>query len=118
VLFVAQAEGEKRIAGTVVYVGNMRYYSPLGIAAGEQDGAGCRLLAVAPWAQGQGVGRQLTEECISQAKKQQKAQLILHSTQAMQVAWKMYEAMGFKRAEELDFLQGNLPVFGFRLPLA
>jgi hypothetical protein len=36
----------------------------------------------------------------------------------MQIAWKMYEGLGFQRAEELDFMQGNLPVFGFRLPLA
>jgi hypothetical protein len=33
----------------------------------------------------------------------------------MQIAWKMYENMGFKRAKELDFMQGELPVFGFRL---
>jgi len=27
----------------------------------------------------------------------------------------MYERMGFKRSEDLDFTQGELPVFGFRL---
>jgi hypothetical protein len=29
----------------------------------------------------------------------------------------MYEKIGFKRAEDLDFMQGELPVFGFRLKL-
>jgi hypothetical protein len=27
----------------------------------------------------------------------------------------MYENLGFKRSEDLDFMQGELPVFGFRL---
>jgi hypothetical protein len=35
----------------------------------------------------------------------------------MQVAWQMYERLGFVRAEELDFLQEGYPVRGFRLPL-
>jgi hypothetical protein len=43
--------------------------------------------------------------------------LIIHSTMAMQTAWKMYERLGFKRSEDLDFMQGELPVFGFRLLL-
>jgi hypothetical protein len=36
---------------------------------------------------------------------------------AMQTAWKMYENLGFKRSDDLDFTQGELPVFGFRLKL-
>ena len=32
-------------------------------------------------------------------------------------AWTLYESMGFKRFEEADFLQGELPVSGFRLML-
>jgi hypothetical protein len=34
---------------------------------------------------------------------------------AMALAWAMYERLGFRRAEELDFMQGELAVFGFRL---
>ncbi len=33
----------------------------------------------------------------------------------MQVAWAIYENLGFKRSEDLDFMQGELLVFGFRL---
>jgi hypothetical protein len=29
----------------------------------------------------------------------------------------MYEALGFKRSPDLDFMQGELQVFGFRLGL-
>ncbi len=35
----------------------------------------------------------------------------------MAVAWQMYENMGFKRCPDLDFTQGELPVFGFSLAL-
>ena len=35
----------------------------------------------------------------------------------MQVAWQMYEKLGFKKSEDLDFMQGELPVFGFKLVL-
>jgi hypothetical protein len=35
----------------------------------------------------------------------------------MQTAWKMYEGIGFQRSADLDFIQGQLPVFGFRLLL-
>jgi len=35
----------------------------------------------------------------------------------MKIAWQMYEGIGFERSEDLDFMQGNLPVFGFRLNL-
>jgi hypothetical protein len=43
--------------------------------------------------------------------------MIIHTTMAMQTAWRMYESMGFKRSEDLDFMQGDLPVYGFRLTL-
>jgi hypothetical protein len=35
----------------------------------------------------------------------------------MLIAWKMYENFGFERSVDLDFLQGELAVFGFRLLL-
>jgi hypothetical protein len=35
----------------------------------------------------------------------------------MQVAWGLYAKLGFGRAPDLDFLQHDLPVFGFRRAL-
>jgi hypothetical protein len=35
----------------------------------------------------------------------------------MQAAWKMYKNLELKRAEDLDFMQEEIPVFGFRLLL-
>jgi len=36
----------------------------------------------------------------------------------MQIAWSMYEKLGFKRGEDLDFKQSDLQVYGFRLYLS
>ena len=108
---------DNKIVGGVVYFGDMRYYGSGGTATKELNAAGFRLLAVDPSARGYGVGRLLTNECIWKAKGKRLSQVIIHSTKAMQIAWTMYESIGFKRSEDLDFMQGELPVFGFRLLL-
>ena len=93
----------------------MQYYGSGGTATREKNAAGFRLLAVDNSERGKGIGRLLTNECIRKAKEKNLSQVIIHRTKAMQTAWKMYQGMGFKRSEDLDFLQGELPVFGFRL---
>jgi GNAT superfamily N-acetyltransferase len=103
------------IAGGVVYFSDMEYYGAGGIAAHEQNAGGFRLLAVDPSARGQGIGKLLVNECLRKAKAAKLCQVIIHSTSAMQTAWRMYESMGFKRSDDLDFMQEKLPVFGFRL---
>ena len=106
-----------KIVGSVVYFGDMKYYGSGGTATREQNASGFRLLAVDPLTRGQGIGKLLTNECIRKAKAKKLYQVIIHTTMAMQTAWKMYEGLGFKRSEDLDFNQGDLPVFGFRLKL-
>ena len=77
-----------------------------------------RLLAVAPAAQGLGIGAALVRECIRRAQKSGVAVLTLHTTEAMRVAMAMYERMGFHHAPELDFHPApNLTVKGYRLDL-
>jgi ribosomal protein S18 acetylase RimI-like enzyme len=115
-LLVALSSSSK-IVGAVVYFGDMNYYGSGGTATREQNAAGFRLLAVDPLARGRGIGKLLTNECIRKAKENKLNQMIIHTTMAMQTAWKMYENLGFKRSEDLDFIQGELPVFGFRLKL-
>ncbi|MHC2992845.1 acetyltransferase [Pontibacter sp. HJ8] len=105
------------IAGAVVYFNDMQYYGSGGTATEEKNAAGFRLLAVDPFFRGQGIGKLLTNECIRKATKSGLSQVIIHSTKAMQTAWKMYEKLGFKRSGDLDFMQGELHVFGFRLLL-
>jgi GNAT superfamily N-acetyltransferase len=108
---------EGKITGAVVYFGDMKYYGSGGTATTEQNAGGFRLLAVDPLYRGQGIGKLLTNECIRKVKDKKLKQMIIHTTMAMQTAWKMYEKLGFKRSEDLDFMQGQLPVFGFRLVL-
>lgn len=105
------------IAGAVVYFSDMKQYGSGGTATQEKNAAGFRLLAVKDSARGQGIGKLLTESCIDKARRKGLSQVIIHTTMAMQTAWKMYEHLGFKRSEDLDFMQGQLSVFGFRLIL-
>lgn len=108
---------EGTIGGAVVYFGDMSHYGSGGTATKEKNASGFRLLAVDPIFRGQGLGKLLTESCIQLAKSEKQHQLIIHSTKAMQTAWNMYENMGFVRSHDLDFKQGELPVFGFRMGL-
>lgn len=108
---------EGKIAGGVVYFSDMQYYGSGGTATLEKNASGFRLLAVDPSTRGNGVGKLLVNECIRKAKNKNHYQMVIHTTKAMHTAWMMYERIGFKRSENLDFMQGELPVFGFRLVL-
>ncbi len=108
---------EGSIGGGVVYFSDMKYYGSGGTATQEKNASGFRLLAVDSTIRGQGLGKLLSLECIKKAKALHQNNLVIHTTNSMQIAWGMYEKLGFKRATDLDFLQGELPVFGFRLIL-
>jgi GNAT superfamily N-acetyltransferase len=108
-------DSSNKIAGAVVYFNDMQSYGSGGIATQEKNSSGFRLLAVDPIIRGLGVGKLLIKECIQKARLNKHLQVIIHTTAAMQTAWKMYEVLGFKRSEDLDFMQGSLAVFGFRL---
>ncbi|HAS45141.1 MAG TPA: GNAT family N-acetyltransferase [Microscillaceae bacterium] len=114
-LVAVSAEGA--IGGAVVFFDDMQFYASGGKATQEKNAAGFRLLAVDPTHRGHGLGRLLTEACIDKAKEAKVNQLIIHSTNTMKVAWKMYENMGFQRSTDLDFMQGEIQVCGFRLIL-
>lgn len=115
-LFVAVSE-QNKIGGAVVYFHDMKDYGSGGTATKEQNACGFRLLGVSNKVRGFGLGKKLTEFCIDKGKKSNAETMVIHTTNSMKLAWKMYERLGFKRANDLDFMQGNLPVFGFRLKL-
>lgn len=108
---------EGQLLGCVVYFGDMRFYGSGGTATNIKNASGLRLLAVLPLARGNGIGKMLTKKCIDLARDKQHNQVILHTTQYMKAAWGLYEKMGFNRFEEIDFLQEELPVYGFNLKL-
>ena len=115
-VLVAVSENEELVGG-VVYFGDMAHYGSGGIATTVKDASGIRLLAVDPRFRNSGAGKALTHACIQLAREQGHSQVILHTTQAMRIAWGLYERLGFVRAEELDFLQEGFPVYGFRLQM-
>lgn len=114
---IVAVSSEEKIVGAVLYFADMKYYGSGGLATQQRNASGFRLLAVDPRERGKGIGKLLTTTCIRKAKDNKSLQLIIHATTAMQTAWKMYEQLGFKRSEDLDFMQGTLSVFGFRLTL-
>jgi ribosomal protein S18 acetylase RimI-like enzyme len=116
VLVALSDEGE--LVGGVVYFGDMAEYGSGGTATMVKDASGIRLLGISPKFRAMGAGRQLTNACIRLAQEKGHSQVILHTTQAMRIAWGLYERLGFERSEDLDFMQGELPVYGFRLSLA
>jgi GNAT superfamily N-acetyltransferase len=106
-----------QLVGGVVYFGDMANYGSGGIATTIKRASGFRLLGVDPKCRNMGVGKALASACIALARERGHGEVILHTTKSMQTAWAMYERLGFERSRELDFLQKELPVFGFRLSL-
>lgn len=115
---LAAVDGDGEPVGCVDFIADMAAYGAAGPARELPDAAGIRLLAVRPDRRGGGLGKALTQACIARAEALGRQAVILHTTRAMQTAWAMYERLGFARCPELDFQQGRLEVFGFRLPLS
>lgn len=114
-VLVATIEGA--LAGGVVYFGNMAEYGSGGTATTVTNASGIRLLGVSSRFRQSGAGKALTNACIELARDAGHAEVVLHTTQAMRIAWALYEKLGFERSQDLDFSQEGLPVFGFRLRL-
>lgn len=92
-VLVALTPGNELVGG-IVYFGDMAEYGSGGTATAEKNASGIRLLGIAPKFQGLGAGKALTLACVQSAREKGHAQVILHTTQAMQVAWQMYERFG------------------------
>jgi GNAT superfamily N-acetyltransferase len=115
-VLVALSESNELVGG-VVYFSDMAQYGSGGTATAVKNASGIRLLGVDPEYRGKGAGKALTLACIELARQNGHAEVVLHTTKAMQSAWVMYERLGFVRSEELDFSQQELAVYGFRLRL-
>jgi GNAT superfamily N-acetyltransferase len=98
VVLVALDDAGELVGGVTYVPGADRAMSEFS----DPEAAGVRMLAVRPARQGEGVGRALTEACISRARADGRRRLVLHSTDAMVVARAMYGRMGFVEAPELD----------------
>lgn len=85
-------DDEGRLLGGITYVPGP---GPLAWFDGP-DEAGMRMLAVAPDAQGRGVGASLVAACVARATASGKARLLLHTTPTMAAAQRLYERAGFR----------------------
>jgi len=65
-----------------------------------------RMLVVDPAARGKGIGRQLTEECLRRAERDQSPVIALHTTPIMTVALPMYLRMAFARVRDAPDILG------------
>lgn len=84
----------------------------------DADAAGVRMLAVSPDAQGRGVGATLLQACIDRAADAGRRQIVLHSTDWMTGAHRLYERYGFARDATIDWEPSpGLWLRGFRLAL-
>jgi len=89
------------------------------LAESERAGeAGIRMLAVAPAAQGRGVGTALARALVDRARRDGRRGIALLSLPAMTGAHGLYERLGFRRAADRDWepLPGLL-LLGFELDL-
>ncbi|MDI3562300.1 GNAT family N-acetyltransferase [Bradyrhizobium sp. Arg816] len=96
------AEDGGQIVGAVAYVGPQApkpaFFDPAWPVI--------RMLVVDPAARGKGIGRQLTEECLRRAERDQSPAIALHTTPIMTVALPMYQRMGFTRVREAPDILG------------
>ena len=96
------AELEDEFAGAVAYFGPNSQKAALF----DQRWPIIRMLVVDPSARGKGLGRQLTEECLRRAERDQSGVIALHTTPIMTVALPMYLRMGFVRVGEAPDILG------------
>lgn len=105
---------DARVLGGLTYIpgpGPMAWFD-------GPDEAGMRMLAVAPEAQGQGVGAALVAACIDRARAAGKSRLLLHTTAPMLVAHRLYERAGFRRQRARDrTMEGGLVLLAYAIDL-
>jgi ribosomal protein S18 acetylase RimI-like enzyme len=110
VLLVAEAQA--RIQGAV------KFYPDAGQAHQGEWPAGAasiRMLAVDPARRGRGYGIRLTQACLNLAREIGVPTVFLYTGTFMAAARRLYEKLGFKRAEEFDRDPGPI---AYRLDLA
>lgn len=99
-LIVAEERG--RIVGAVVYVGPHRCRQPFF----DAEWAILRMLVVDPDFRGRGIGRLLTDACISRARCDGASVIALHTSPIMEVALPMYLRTGFVLEREVPPISG------------
>jgi predicted N-acetyltransferase YhbS len=114
-LWVAVAPDDKEVLGTVTLCREGSRWREVALA-GEGE---FRMLAVAPHAQGQGIGEALARHVLDRFREEGAIAVVLSSTALMTAAHRLYERIGFGRAPERDWTTtGGVELLAFRLELA
>ena len=98
-VLVATEEAESGILGTIT----LEAFAPASELARDDTEADIRVFAVAPSAQGRGVGRKLLAAVIERAEQRGVRRLRLYTRPEMEAAQHLYATIGFSRTPELDF---------------
>jgi GNAT superfamily N-acetyltransferase len=103
------------VLGAVTYCPPGSRYCELATASDQGE---FRMLAVTPAARRRGVGRALVEHCVARSRALGHREVVMSSAWNMHAAHRLYVAMGFVRAPELDWRPlPTLELLGFRLTL-
>ncbi|MBJ6363728.1 GNAT family N-acetyltransferase [Paenibacillus sp. GCM10012307] len=76
-----------------------------------------RFLSVSPQARGKGVATLLIKESARRSLELGASLLYLHTSDMMESAVKLYERLGFERAQDKEFYSGNTLVKSYKLQL-
>jgi predicted N-acetyltransferase YhbS len=114
-LWVAVAPDDREVLGTVTLCREGSPWREIGLA----DEGEFRMLAVAPHAQGQGIGEALARHVIDRFREEGAVAVVLSSTPLMAGAHRLYERLGFGRCPERDWEpMPGVELLAFRLELA
>ncbi len=110
---VLVAVDDGTLVGGVTYVPGPGPYAEFD----DPEGVGVRMLAVAPEAQGRGIGTALIRACAARAVAEGRTRLWLHTTPQLAIAQRIYEREGFRRAPEYDWKGDDLHLMAYVLDL-
>ncbi|WP_312115823.1 GNAT family N-acetyltransferase [Brevibacillus reuszeri] len=109
------AEWDQEIVGSVLlFITSEKAYDRPEL---EIKGPIIRLLSVSPYARGKGIATALIKECVRRAQQMRAEFLHLHTSDMMAAAVRLYEHLGFERAEDKDMMNGHTLVKSFRINL-
>ena len=83
----------------------------------DPDASGFRMLGVAVAARGRGAGEALVRACIDRARALERRRLLLHTTEWMKDAHRLYERLGFRRDTSHDLSFPDVVLLGYTLDL-
>jgi predicted N-acetyltransferase YhbS len=114
-LWVAVGPDDRDVLGTVTLCREGSPWREIGFA----DEGEFRMLAVAPHAQGQGVGEALVRHVLDRFREEGAVAVVLSSTPGMVAAHRLYERLGFGRCPERDWEpMPGVELIAYRLELA